>query len=201
MWPEKARFEPSESLLGGWEVRGAGQEAGEARRDGDHLGRPGALGRAATEPTGAGRKESADWSVERLLEWRPAAAGTTACQQPWQGESPADGGWGRLGAQARSREGLCSQALRQSGDSHRRRRVRRALLGCAGTRRLMARSGAGSGAEAGRGRLSGAQLTRSADRQSDPSAQIQMNSELVGALLEVLVLISSKFTENQMPLR
>lgn len=89
---------------------------------------------------------------------------------------------GRRGAQARSREGLCSQALKAIGrQSQETQGQESPLRGYAGTCRLMAGVRGGVGAERAEGAFPGRTAhPRSADRQSDPWAQIQMNSEPVG---------------------
>ena len=138
------------------------------------------------------------WSVEGLLKWRPMVARTTAGQKPWQGRKPSGQRMGVQGAQACSREGLCSQALKAIGQLFQETQGQESpLKGYTGARRLMAGVRGRVGAERAEGTFPGHTAhPRSADRRSDAWAQIQMNSELVGGLSGSPRLISSNFTEK-----
>lgn len=125
-------------------------------------------------------------------------ARTTAGQKPWQGRKPSGQRMGVQGAQACSREGLCSQALKAIGQLFQETQGQESpLRGYAGARRLMAGVRGRVGAERAEGTFPGHTAhPRSADRRSDAWAQIQMNSELVGGVSGSPRLISSNFTEK-----
>lgn len=108
---EEPRFEPSEKPLLGTERRRPGRPGGKVPSQ------ESAALRGAARVSGGLDRESPDWSGEGLLKWRPTVAGTTAGQRPWQGRKPSGQrmGGGQRRAHARSRQGLCSQALKAIG--------------------------------------------------------------------------------------
>lgn len=120
-------------------------------------------------------------------------AGTTAGQQPWRGREPSGQRMGEgSGEHTLALGGDCAaKRRRQSGDGYRRRRVRRALI----QDELTMGVRGGAGAERAEGAFPG--RTAHPRSRSDPWAQIQMNSELVGALSGTPALISPDFTEKR----